>query len=94
MDSLPAPEHLGLSCSKLHDIQAEFFFPLYQKWFIYYLSDVHPILLNYTQLYMFGFFTFYSLMLFVTTVTSQKVKIKNIFFLFSLQHYQLLQGFT
>jgi hypothetical protein len=57
------------------------FFTLYQKWFIYYLSDPHPILLNYIQLYMFGLFTFYSWMLFVTTATSQKVQIKETYFL-------------
>jgi len=91
MDSLPTPEHLGLNCClKLHQIQ----FSLYQKWFIYYLSDPHPILLNYTQLYMFGLFIFCSLMLFVTNETPQKLQIKETSFLsFYLNITNLLQGF-
>jgi hypothetical protein len=70
------------------------FYSLYQKWFIYYHPDPHPILLNYTQLYMFGLLTFHSLMMFVTTVTSRKVQIKETSFLsFHFNITNLLQGF-
>lgn len=80
MDSLPTPGHLGLSCcSKLHQIQYEFL----QKWFIYYLSDPHPILLNYTQLYMF---LFPDVVCNHCDITKSANK-GNIFFVFSLQHY-------